>query len=241
MPAISLVSPIIALIRPALGAVAGDISRRWRISRQFDRGEVSKTSPFIKKAIADLEILIGKNALLTTTVAAVLEELKTTGLLGVIARDAFYEIHDKGVRTYFEIIFFRHSSTMEKKLQHDACIRLYQTIQSLLRESIRQQIDPSLLFIFDNVNDEDEKLKALPPDDKKQKVISDIRPEVAKRVSLAGQTLLAFKEEESPSADLPGWFHLTSEHLVQQIKMISKALIPLYESVRLDGPAQRYL
>src|SRR5436190_17845972 len=109
MAASWLAGPLIALIRPAASAVAGDIWRRWQIGRRFDNRDPSASSPLITKAISDLEILIGNNALLTTSVAGILDELKLTGLLDLIARDAFYEVDDEVIRIYFEALFARHS------------------------------------------------------------------------------------------------------------------------------------
>jgi hypothetical protein len=220
-----LASPLIALIRPAANAVAGDIWRRWRIGRRFDSREPSDDSPVVKKAIHDLEILIGSNALLTTSVAAILDELKSTGVLSLIARDAFYGIDSEGTRVYFEALFARHSAQISVREQRDASQRLYETIRFLLRESIRAQIDDDLLFIFDTFLRTERGFKTVAePHEKIRAVVSEVRPEIAKRVVLSGKTLLSHRTDDSqpPSGlskrDFPGWLYLTPEQLERQIK-----------------------
>jgi hypothetical protein len=114
MAATWLASPLIALIRPAVSAVGGDIRRRWRIQRKFVNQDPSESSPLMKKAIKDLDILIGNEGLVTQSVADVIEDLKSTGLLELIARDSFYEINDDGIRVYFEAMYARHSPQLDR-------------------------------------------------------------------------------------------------------------------------------
>src|SRR5262249_49353153 len=123
-----LAGPLSALLRPAVNAIAGDLWRRWRIDRRLAKSDPSKTSPVVEKAIADLEILLGKNGKLTESVANLLNDLKGTGLLDLITRDAFYEIHDEGVRVYFEALFARHTPTLDANDRRHACQHLYDTI-----------------------------------------------------------------------------------------------------------------
>ncbi len=240
-----LASPLIALLRPAAIAVAGDLWRRWRIGRKFRSNEPSKNSPVIEKVISDLEILIGNNALLTETVANVLDDLTKTGLLELIARDSFYEIQDEGVRVYFEALFARHTPTLAARERQRACQELYSTVRFLLRESVRAQLSSDLLFIFDSFVKRPRSKENLSDSQKTTAVLAQIRPDVVKRIGRSGQTILAYKADESDrvsglnQAQFPPWLYLSPEWLESQVKIVSDALIPAYLFVRLDGPAQR--
>jgi hypothetical protein len=240
-----LTSPLIALVRPAASAVAGDLWRRWRINRRFASRSPSEKSPIIEKAIADLDVLLGTNAQLTESVAHLLEDLKDTGLLELIARNAFYDIDDEGVRVYFEALFVRHTPNIDLGKRKAACRELFDIIQFMLRESLRIQIDPDLQFIFDSFIDPDSAVDGVPSAAKVRAAMAQIRPDIAKRVGLSGQTILAYKADNSGEASglnqlqFPAWLYLTPAQLEQQVKFISEGLIQAYEFVRLDGPAQR--
>jgi hypothetical protein len=245
MPASWLVSPLLALVRPATQAVAGDLWRRWRVGRRLTQAKPSEHSKTVTKAISDLEVLLSANAILTEPVARLLDELKDTGLLELIARDAFYEIHDEGVRVYFEAMFARYTREIETNKRQDACHQLYGTIRFLLRESLRAQINSDLLFIFDTVIKTASNDQITSSEQKCRAVIAEIRPDVARRVTLSGLAILAYKAGNSEKVSglnqqqFPSWLYLTPDQLEQQVKVISEGLAVAYESVRLDGPAQR--
>jgi hypothetical protein len=245
MVATWLAGPLGALIRPAVQAVAGDVYRRYRIQKRFAAKEVSEHSPLMRKAIADLDVLIGNEGLLTQSVAGVIDELKSSGILELIARDAFYEIDDPGVRAYFEALFSRHSPSLDRKKQESAGRQLYETIRFMLRESIRFQVNPDLLFIFDS------EIKLRPPryeasDAEKIKAItSQMRPDLVKRINLAGQTLLETRVQSETAISgferkqFPDWVYLAPADVEKRIRSISKSLIAKYEYIRIDGPAER--
>jgi hypothetical protein len=245
MPVTWLASPLSALLRPAASAIAGDLWRRWHIGRRFVNSTPSENSPWIHKAISDLDVLIGKNALLTDSVAALLDELKSTGILELVARDAFYEIHDEGVRVYFEALFARHTPKLDANETQEACRKLYSTIRFMLRESLRAQVGPDLLFIFDTFLKRNRTDEILSPDDKTKAVLADIRPDIVKRIGLSGQTILAHNGGDSDRVSglnqlqFPSWIYLSPKQLEPHIMIVSEALIRAYETVRLDGPAQR--
>jgi hypothetical protein len=244
MAATWLASPLIALIRPAVGAVAGDIFRRWRIQRKFVNQDISESSPVMKKALKDLDILIGNEGLVTQSVADVIEDLKSTGLLELIARDAFYEINDDGIRVYFEAMYARHSPQLDRPQQETASRNLYATIRFMLRESIRAQINNDLLFIYDTTIKND-RARTAPAADQMRAVLSQIRPDIVKRIGLAGHHLSPPDGDSNERRSglnrhqFPSWVYLQPEQLKQQIKAVSDALIGKYEYVRLDGPAER--
>src|ERR1700730_14839934 len=149
MPATWLVGPLTAIARPAISAIIGDIWLRWRINRRYVSQVPSEDSPIMVKAISDLEILIGNNALLTSSVANILADLKSSGLIELIARDACYELDDPGIRSLFGALFIRHSTGLKRIKQSEASRKLYNTIRFFLRESIRAQMDRAFLFVFD--------------------------------------------------------------------------------------------
>src|SRR4029077_7005554 len=222
-----LTSPLIALVRPAAGAVAGDLWRRWRINRRFASRSPSDKSPIIEKAIAYLDVLLGTNSQLTESVAHLLADLKDTGLLELIARNAFYDIDDEGVRVYFEALFVRHPPNVDLSKRKAACRELFGIIQFMLRESLRIQIDPDLQFIFDSFIDPGSAVDGVSSAGKVRAVIAQIRPDIAKRVGLSGQTILAYKADNSAEASglnqsqFPAWLYLTPEKVEQQVKVIS--------------------
>jgi hypothetical protein len=241
----SLIGPLGQLLRPAVGAVVGDIWRRWHVNRRFTMHDQSAQSPVVTKAVHDLEVLIGKNALLTAPIANLLEDLKSTGLLGLIARDAFYDVDDDGVRFHFEAMFARHSQHLSPSEWEAPCNELYRTIRMLLRESIRAQTSADLLFIFDTFVKPQRRGPEPTPDEKRRIVISDIRPDLAKHIALSGQSLVALQGAPSKrhsaldQSQYPPWLYLTPDELSRQVKAVSAALVPAYQFVRLDGPAQR--
>jgi hypothetical protein len=245
MAATWLASPLIALVRPAAAAVAGDLWRRWRIGRRFTNRNPSDISPVIDKAIADMQVLVGRNALLTESVANLLDELKRTGLLELIAKDAFYEINDDGVRVYFEVLFARHTPTFDMHERQNACHELYNTIKFILRESIRAQLHSDILFIFDSFVKHSRVDERVSTADKVKAVVAQVRPDIVRQLGLSGQTILTYTAGDSHTvsglnqSQFPPWLHLAPEQLEQQVKIVSAALVRAYEFVRLDGPAQR--
>jgi hypothetical protein len=240
-----LAGPLGQLVRPAVSAVVGDIWRRWRVNRHFMVRDPLEPTPMVKRAIGDLEIPIGHNTPLTESIANLLEDLKSTGLLGLIARDAFYDADDDGVRFHFEAMFVRHSQHLSVSEQEASCRELYRTIRLLLRESIRIQAGADLLFIFDTFIKPQSRGPEPLPEEKRRLVISDIRPDLVKRIALSGQSLVALHGDPAKRASAldknqyPAWLYLTPLQLTRQVEAVSSALIPAYQFVRLDGPAQR--
>jgi len=238
-----LAPALIGLIRPAAKAVGSDIWRRWHINQQLINSNPSKISPVLKKAITDLEVLLGRDSLLTSAAANLLEDLKSTGLLGLIAQNSFYELQDDGVQFQFEVMFARHfsgSGANKEKL----CGEFFQKITFLLRESIRAQIDDGLLYIFDtNLKSRSGDINSI--ENKRTAVVSEIRAELRKRIGLSAQQFLAQAADQRPRVSgltrdhYPAWLYLSPEELSKRVKIVSSALIPAYEFVRLDGPAQR--
>jgi hypothetical protein len=241
-----LASPLIALIRPAVAAVASDIWRRWQIGRRFI-DPVSRNSPRtlpqITKAIADLEVLLGNNALITESVAGVLAELKSTGLLKLIAIDAFYHINDNSIKLYFEILFARHQPDLTDKQQRESSEALYDNIRFILRESLRDQLDSNLIFLFDT---SEQSGSPLSEEQKIRTIMSKMRPDVLKSLELPGEALRAFKTKTNVSPSGLNKQHFSEclffppEEVAEYVKDISVALLPAYKSVRLDGPVDRF-
>jgi hypothetical protein len=111
-----------------------------------------------------------------------------------------------------------------------------------------EPIDPSptidLLYLFDNaLADRDKRAK----DDlaKQNEIIREIRPEVAKNVSLSARSLLGQRAPTKPSSsgyernNFPAWLYLEPEKCSTMVATISSALAKSYETIRVDGPAQR--
>jgi hypothetical protein len=76
-----LTEPLLALVRPGVTAVASDIWRRWQISRNaftLDPRPLD-TPPQITKAIADLEVLRGNNALISQSIDRISRLVRSTG------------------------------------------------------------------------------------------------------------------------------------------------------------------
>ncbi|MCS3893288.1 GTPase SAR1 family protein [Bradyrhizobium japonicum USDA 38] len=245
MAASSLIGPLVALVKPAVSAVAGDVYRRYRIQKKFAAKDPSEQSPIMRKALSDLDVLIGNEGLLTQSVSGVIDELKSSGILELIARDAFYENDDPGVRAYFEALFARHSPKLDRAQQEAASKTLYATIRFMLRESIRLQVNPELLFVFDTEMKNSRTRHDTAPSQQIKMVTSDLRPEALKRIALAGQTLVDSRLDESgPLSALerrqfPEWVYLAPALVENKIKHISGCLIGAYEYVRIDGPAER--
>ncbi|QHO77619.1 hypothetical protein ACH79_38250 [Bradyrhizobium sp. CCBAU 051011] len=245
MAATWLVSPLMALVRPAVSAVAGDVYRRYRIQKKFSAKDPSEQSPVMRKAISDLDVLIGNEGLLTQSVAGVIDELKSSGILELIARDAFYESDDPGVRTYFEALFARHSPGLDRAKQEAACKTLYATIRFMLRESIRLQVNPDLLFVFDTEMKNTRTRREATPSEQIKIVTSEMRPDALKRIALAGQTLLDSRSDASGTLSglerkqFPDWVYLAPAVVEHKIKHVSGCLMGAYEYVRIDGPAER--
>lgn len=234
-----LASPIFALFRPAAAAVAGDIYRRYKLERSFELGEPSTHSPALVKAIRDLEVFLGKRGQINEAISHFLSELKDTGLLHLIARDAFYDLEDAGVRLQFEAMLERHTQVLTPREQADASRELFNTITFVLRESLRHQTQKDILFVFDSVRGK------YAEDDlgKVRSIVSEVRPDIAKSVSLAARSLIGFSPDSPKKAiervQLPSWVYLSPELVAQRLQQITTSLIHAYEYVRIDGPAQR--
>lgn len=232
-----LLSPIFALIRPAASAVAGDIYRRYKIERSFELGEPSKHSPTLVKAIGDLDVFLGKRGQVNEAVGNFLAELKDTGLLHLVARDAFYELEDAGVRLQFDAMLERHTKVLTAHEQADANRELFKTITFVLRESLRLQTQKDILFVFDS-----QRTKYAEDDlGKVRSIVSDVRPDIAKAVSLAARSLVSpgSPKKASERVQLPAWASLSPDLVTERLQQITSSLINAYEYVRIDGPAQR--
>lgn len=245
MVATWLVSPLAALVRPAVSAVAGDVYRRYRIRKRFAAKDPDEQSPVMRKAISDLDVLIGNEGLLTQSVAGVIDELKSSGIIELIARDSFYASDDPGVRTYFEALFARHSPSLDRAKQESASKTLYATIRFMLRESIRLQVNADMLFVFDTELKNTRTRHDTAVSEQIRAVTSQMRPDVLKRIALAGQALLESRIHTDDKLSglerkqFPDWVYLAPAHVENKIRHVSGCLMGAYEYVRIDGPAER--
>jgi NACHT domain len=235
MTASWLVSHVIGLLRPAAAAVAGDIYRRFKIERIVQAGEPSRHSPTFIKAVRDLEIFLGNRGEVNEAIGGFLSELKDTGLLYLVALDAFYDLADAGVRLQFDAMLARYIGVLTPKEQVDTGKELFKTVSLVLRESIRLQTSNDILFVFDSlrsrhIDDDSGKIRA---------IVSEVRPDISKSVALATRSLIGSVSAPNGRVQLPGWVSLSPAAITERLEQIATSLVRAYEYVRIDGPAQR--
>jgi NACHT domain len=238
IPISALMSPLLGLVRPAAARIGNDLWRRWKIDRRFVAGTPSTDSPIIRTAISDLQVLIGKNGLLTESLNNFLVELQATGLLISIAKNAFFRGNNTGVRLQFELMYSRHFNEIAVDGEQSNCDKLYDTICFFLRESILEQVSADFSFIAQHS-----------PELFRGRTFDDIRnfskPEMLDSVGLVAEPYIVFDDSSQnrisglSRASYPSWLYLDPKHISNLLRIVAEALIPYYEKVRLDGPAQR--
>ncbi|WP_128928762.1 hypothetical protein [Bradyrhizobium guangxiense] len=190
-------------------------------------GEPSKHSPTLVKAIGDLDVILGKRGQVNEAIGNFLAELKDTGLLHLVARDAFYDLEDAGVRLQFDAMLERHTKVLTAHEQADANRELFKTITFVLRESLRLQTQKDILFVFDS-----QRTKYAEDDlGKVRSIVSDVRPDIAKAVSLAARSLVSpgSPKRASERVQLPAWASLSPDLVTERLQQITSSLINAYE------------
>jgi hypothetical protein len=231
-----LASQVLNLLRSAVEPVVGDLARRFHLTRTVRNASFSEESPIIQKAIKDLEIVLGHQALVTEEVAALLEELRQTGYFSRLARDAFFQIDDPGIRLKFEVLFDRVVQSNDDR-KHDKCQRLYNTLRSIMRESLRRQFRPDLLFLVDTRNIEAGEL-----DKWLDRKLFEIREKHIMPEGTSARGILLIDEQKRPVSffrndSYPSWLRMDPAQLKNVIAEINEGLERRYDKVRLEGPS----
>src|SRR5579862_5906910 len=231
-----LAGQIFNILRTVAEPIVGDLIRRYKLRTAYAGSDFPKDSKVVKKAVKDLEIVLGHLGLVTRDISDFLDELQHTGYYSRLAHDAFYGINDPGIRLQFEILFDRIVSRQNSDKQLK-CSDFYHAIRKLLRESMRQQFRPDLLFLIDTHG-----LTTAQIDQGLDEKITQIGRQRSEFTYESARDVLLFDDKKRPisffdSQHYPMWLRVDTVLVSTVVASINEGLRKTYGRIKLEGPS----